>query len=110
VIAEDREGGLREPPEEVAQALLAGGAREQVAAETDEVRLSPRGPLDGALDRDGAARRQPEVEVGQVNDAEAVELARKPLELELERSEANPAGLEPAPGERGAGRTREAYR
>jgi hypothetical protein len=53
------------------------------------------------LDRDGAARGQAEVEVRQMDDAEAVELGRKSVERDVDTAQPDPAGLEPAPRERG---------
>jgi hypothetical protein len=41
------------------------------------------------------------VEVGEVCNANPVELARKPLDLDLEDALPEPARLEPSPGHRG---------
>jgi hypothetical protein len=101
VVAEDREGRLRQPCEQRAQTRLARTAREQVAAETDEVGLPLGRPLDGALDRDRSARGQAEMKVGEMDDAQAVELVREPLQPDLDAAEPYPAGLEPAPGDGG---------
>ena len=101
MVAEDCEGRLGKPREQRAETRLPGAAREQVAAEADEVGLPLRGPLNGALDRDGAARGEPEVEVGEVNEPQAVELLREPRDGNLDAAEPDPAGLEPAPGDGG---------
>ena len=99
MVAEDGVGGPRQPCEQSAEPLLARTAREQVAAQADQVGLALGRPLHRALDGDPAPRGKAEMEVGQVHDAEAVELGRQPVELDLERAQPDPPGLEPAPGD-----------
>jgi len=58
--------------------------REEIAADGDEIRLPLARPdrrLPGSAD---PRRRNPEVEVREVQDPEAAELRRQPRQLELE--------------------------
>src|SRR5205823_11333899 len=99
VVAENGVHRLRQPLHERAQQRLSARMREQVAGEDDEIGPPYGDPLDGGLDRVRAARRNAEVEVGEMRDAEPVELRRQTRQLDLELAQAHPAGLEPPPGE-----------
>ena len=77
VVAEDRVA-VGQPRHEAPQSRFAGRPGEQIARDHREVRLPLRDPVRRALGRACAARGHAEVEVGQVRDAYAVELRRKP--------------------------------
>jgi hypothetical protein len=99
VVAED-DVRRPKPPEQAPQPGLGARVREQVARDADEVGRALRRPGDRALDGPRAARRDAEVEVREVRDPEAVELRRQARQLELALVQLDPAGLEPAVGER----------
>ena len=73
VVPEHRVAAV-EAAEEAVQPRLAAGMRKEVTRQADEVRLALFGPVDGALDRDGAARRGAEMEVREVDDPQPAEL------------------------------------
>jgi hypothetical protein len=100
VIPEDDEAAS-ELPEQLPKKRYAATAGDEVARDADEVRLALSDPRDRRLARALAARGHAQMEVGEVRDAESVELARKPLDLELEHALPHPARLEPPPRERG---------
>ena len=77
MISEHRERGKRQPVDERSQLRLAARMRQEVAGDRDEIRPALRRPVDRALDCVHPARRDAEVEVGQMRDAEAVELHRQ---------------------------------
>ncbi len=70
---------------------------------TDELGLSRLRPRDGARDRERAPTRHAEVEVGQVDDAQAGELGRQVGNRDAPRAQPDPSRLEVAPRERSGG-------
>ncbi len=78
----------------------AGASRHEVAGDDDEIRTALHDPGDRALRRTLSPRRDPEMEVGEVGDSEAVERLGHTRELDLEHPAAEPPRLEPSPGER----------
>ena len=76
MVAEDREGGLRKAWKQAPEVFLTRTAREQVAGEADQVRVPLGCPLDGAFDCDSAARGKTKVEIGEMDDAQPIQLLR----------------------------------
>ena len=73
------EHGVRagpEPPQQLTELGLASRMRQQVAGQQDEVGLAFLDPRHRPLDSPPAPGRHAEVEVGEVRDAQAVELGR----------------------------------
>jgi hypothetical protein len=66
----------REPFEERPQPRFTPWPRDEVTADQRQIRPPAYSPFDRALDCSLAARRKPEVEVGQVSDPQADELVR----------------------------------
>src|SRR5581483_538639 len=95
VVAED-DVRVRERGEQLAQPPLAARAREKVARDADEVGPPPGDPAHGALHGPLPERGHPEVEVGEVRDAEAVELRREARQANFPDPQPHPAGLEHA--------------
>ena len=106
VIAEHRVRA-RKAHEDAAKALLAARPREQVAADEDEVGPPLGDPVDRPLDRPHTPRGKPEVEVGEVRDAQPVELGRESGQRDPADGEPHPARLVPAPGGHARGRPAE---
>ena len=79
---------------------LSAPVREQIACDRDEVGIALLRPAQSALEGEPVQRELAEVEVGQVEDPQAVELGWEPGERELELGELDPLGLEGRPGER----------
>ncbi len=72
-------------------------ARDEVAGDANEVGTALGHPGDRLLHGASPAGGNAEVEVGEVGDAQAVELGRQPLELDLDDAPPQPARLEPPP-------------
>ena len=103
VVAEHRERRLREDAHQPPQHLLAARVREQVAGDRDEIRASLAHPDRGLPRRADPRRRNAEVEVGQVRDAEPVQLRGQARHLDLELAQPRPRRLGETPRETGAG-------
>ena len=99
VVAEHDEAGA-ELGEQALELREPRRPRHEVARDADEVRRPLRDPGDRLLARHAGRATGAEVEVGEVRDAEAVELGRHAVELDLEHPLPQPARLEPAPGQR----------
>ena len=106
VVPENDEGAV-EDVQQLTQPSFAARMRDEVPGDADDVRPPLRDPHRRPSARAVAARQaRTEVEVGEVGDANAVQLARKPVDGNVEDARSQPACLEPAvgdAGERGAG-------
>jgi len=99
VVAEDDDARaelLEQPLEE----RHARAPRDEVAGNTDEIRAALRDPGHRILGRPPSARGDPEMEVREVGDTEAVELGWDAVDLDFEHALPEPPRLKPAPGER----------
>jgi hypothetical protein len=96
VVPEHDVRRLRELLEQAAEERLAAPARDEVTGDADEIWPAGHNPVDGTTARALAERRQPEVEVGQMRDPQAVELPRQAVDRQVERAQPNPAGFERA--------------
>jgi hypothetical protein len=76
----------------------------EVARDRSEIGTTLRDPVHRGLDRTLPARGEAEVEVGEMCDPQPDELLRQPGQPDVQRPQAHPAGLEPAPGEHPARR------
>lgn len=102
VVAEDGVAG-REAADEVAEEGLAPPSGDEVAGQGHEIRAAGGRPGHGPAHRPLPPRGQAQVEVGQVGDAEPVQLWRQARHLHLQHAEPYPPRLDPAPEERGPG-------
>jgi hypothetical protein len=103
VVPQDDVRVAAEAGENGAQAALAASAGDEVSGDADEVGFPLDDPVDRAVDRAEPARRDAEVEVREVRDAQPVELGRQPRNEQLADAEADPAGFEGPVGEPGSG-------
>jgi hypothetical protein len=99
VIAENREGRLRQLCDELAEQRLAAGMCQQVAGDDHEVRSTPRCPRHRASNGAHARRGDTEMEVGEVDDPQSVELSRQSGNGKLELTEPRPGRLGESPTE-----------
>ena len=95
-----------EPLQELVEPAPGARVREQVAGDADEIRPALAHPLHRLRDRACPPRGRPQVEVGEMGDAEPGQRGRQPVDRDLADPRPQPAGFEPAPGER-RGRERE---
>src|SRR5919197_2417513 len=94
VVSEDDEAG-GDDGEVVPKPTEPRAPRDEVTGEADEIRLPLRNPLERPLDCERPARRDAQMEIGEVSDPQSVELRREPLDLDLEHAPPKPTRLEP---------------
>ena len=81
--------------DEPAELSFAAGSREQIAGESRQVGLPRLHPVDGTAHGGLTARGHAEMEVGEVRDAQAVELPWEALKRHVDLFEPDPSRLEP---------------
>ena len=96
VVAEHDVGG-RKVGEQTLELAHSRSPRDEVARDADEVRSALDHPVDRLAHGSQAARRNTEVQIGEVRDTKAVELGRQTRELDVDHLSPQPAGLEPRP-------------
>ena len=97
VVSEHGEGV--EALQRLVELRAAAWTRQEISCGDDEIGPALAHPGRRLPHGDAAARRRPEVEVGEVRDPQPVELGRQPVDRHVENAHAHPAGLEPAVGE-----------
>jgi hypothetical protein len=105
VISQHREA-VREPGEQLTETSLTPSPREQIAADQRQVRLPLLDPINGVLDGAQPTGGQTQVEVGEMRQAQPVQLRREAREANLPRLQPNPTSLEPTPGGQACGSER----
>ena len=100
-VPEDGEHAVRcaQPAKAAKQLRLAASPREQVARDRDEIRLLLPEPAYGRAEDPAVQGQRAEMRVGEMPDAEPVELGRKGRQGKLEESPLEPLRLEEAPRE-----------
>src|SRR4029450_5577522 len=85
----------RQPGEKFAETRLPASPRNEISADQRQIRLPLFHPRNRTLNRPRAAGRNAEVEVGEMRDAQPLELRRQPPHRNLLGLQPNPARLEP---------------
>jgi hypothetical protein len=101
VIAENGEDAVMgvEPGETLPQNRLPATAADEIAGHGDEVEFTLFGPRERLVERAAVEGDGAEVEVGEVEDAKAVELGRQPADRDVPLEQLDPLGFEERPSE-----------
>ena len=110
VMVPEHRVAVGQADEKLAETRLAASPRNEIAADQRQIRLPRLDPFHCAPHRVRPARRQPEVEVGEVGDPEPVELGRQAPKRDLDRVQPDPARLEPRVRSAGRGSRADQYR